>query len=101
MTIKDKEGVIPYRVIGPPAYVCVFRREACPTTTADGGEAMSNLGHGKHGLFQRSITLSLVAQLTIVSASSFAGPTASTIPAVGALSVDSDPPGAAVYLDGR
>ena len=63
---------------------------------------MSNLGHGKHGLFQRSITLSLVALLTIVPAASFAGPAdATAIPAVGVLSVDSDPPGAAVYVDGR
>jgi PKD repeat protein len=86
MTIKDKDAVIPYRA--PP----------------DGGEAMSNLGHRKPGLFQRSLTISLVALLTILPAAAFAGPAdgdATATPAVGALSVDTDPPGAAVYVDGR
>ncbi len=63
---------------------------------------MSNLGHGKHSLVQRLITISLAALLAFLPGVAFAGPAdASAVPLVGGLSVDSDPPGANVYVDGR
>jgi hypothetical protein len=63
---------------------------------------MSNLGDRKHTRVRRLITIALAALLAFLPGAAFAGPAdASAAPAVGALSVASDPPGAAVYVDGR
>src|SRR5437899_337682 len=69
---------------------------------------MSNLSHGTHTRVQRLITIALVVLLVFLPGIAFAGSgdasagagDASAVP-VGALSVDSDPAGAAVYVDGR
>ena len=63
---------------------------------------MSNLGHRKLSRLRRWTTIFLSALLTFMPAAAFAGPAdAAAVSAAGALSIDSDPPGATVYVDGR